>query len=233
MITTVPTAPERQGDFSGLSVPIYNPFGASIVRTPFPGNQIPASLIDPAAAAISSLLPLPNQPLAFNNYAVTPLATSNFQAFDIRVDHQFSPGNTIFVRDSFQHTDALAPSIFGEPLGGTILGAGPTSAGAQNAGLGHFWQIDPSFTNEFRIGLNRETTALTQSDYGQNLAQQFGIPGVNLSPQTSGLPAMAVAGLFNVGDSLLTPLYLAATGWNISEKLVGIKGRHIFRFGFD
>jgi hypothetical protein len=245
MITTVPIAAERQGNFSGLLslngaiVPIYNPFGASIIRTPFAGNQIPASLIDPAAAAITALLPLPNQfgangqSLAFNNYAVTPSATVNFHAFDVRIDHQFSPGNVIFARDSFQHTNSNSPSIFGEPLGGTILGAGPTSTGAQNAGIGHFWQINPSFTNEFRIGLNRETTALTQADYGRNLAQQFGIPGVNFSPQTSGLPAIAVAGLFSVGDSLLTPLYLASTDWNISEKLVGIKGRHILRFGFD
>ena len=244
MITTVPTAAERQGDFSGLVnpngaiVPIYNPFGASIARAPFAGNLIPASLIDPAAAAITSLLPLPNQfgsggPLSFNNYAATPLATANFQAFDLRVDHQFSPGNTVFARYSFQHTDAVSPSIFGEPLGGTILGAGPTSAGVQNAGIGHFWQINPLFSNELRVGLNRQTTALTQSDYGRNSAQQFGIPGVNLSPQTSGLPAMAVAGLFNVGDSLLTPLYLASTDWNISEKVVGIKGRHILRFGLD
>jgi hypothetical protein len=245
MITSVPTGPERQGDFSGFTgpggalVPIYNPFGPSLSRTPFAGNVIPPSLIDSAAAAITALLPQPNQfgangeTLPFNNYAVTPVATSNFQAFDIRVDHQFSPGHTVFARDSFQDTYAVSPPIFGEPLGGTILGAGPTWAGNQNAGIGDFWQIDPAVTNEVRIGLNRETTLLKQADYGQNLAQQFGIPGVNLNPQTSGLPAIAVNGLFNVGDSLLTPLYLASTSWNANEKIAWVKGRNIIRFGFD
>jgi hypothetical protein len=239
MLTSVPTSQQRQGDFSGLSVPIYNPFGASLARAPFSGNMIPPSLIDPAAAQITALLPQPNQsgangqPLAFNNYAVTPPATSDFQAFDVRIDHQFSPGNNVFVRDSFQNTNAVTPSIFGQPLGGALLGAGPTSARNQNAGIGHIWQINPSVINEARIGLSRQTTSLTQADYGQNLAQQLGIPGVNISPQTSGLPAMAIAGLFNVGDSLLTPLYLAATDWNVSEKLSWVKGRHILRFGFD
>lgn len=238
-ITSVPTSAERQGDFSSLAAPIYNPFGASLARTPFNGNVIPSSLIDPAAAAITALLPQPNQfgangqALPFNNYAVTRLATSNFEAFDLRADHQFSPGNSIFARYSFQHTDAVSPSIFGDPLGGTIFGAGPSSAGAQNAGIGHFWQIAPSLTNEIRVGLMRQTTSLRQADYGQNLAQQFGIPGVNLNAHTSGLPAIAVAGLFNIGDSLLTPLYLAATDWSASEKAVWVKGRHILRVGFD
>src|SRR6185312_15133998 len=156
MLTSVPTAPQRKGDFSGLkgpagaTIPIYNPFGASLARTPFAGNLIPQNLIDPAAAQITALLPQPNQfgaggqPLPFNNYAATPAATSDFQAFDIRVDHQFSPGNSVFVRDSFQSTSGVVPSIFGLPLGGTLLGAGPLSSGNQNAGIGHTWEVNPS-----------------------------------------------------------------------------------------
>ncbi|HEY3826103.1 MAG TPA: TonB-dependent receptor [Bryobacteraceae bacterium] len=241
MITSVPTAAERQGDFSGLIgtggavVPIYNPFGASLVRPPFPGNIIPPSLIDPASARLTALLPQPNQAgaLLFNNYAVTPSATSNFEAFDIRIDHQFSPGNSLFARESFQNTNAVLPSIFGNTLGGNLLGAGPEASGNQNAGIGHSWQISPSLINEVRIGLNRETTALTQADYGRNLATQNGISGVNLSPQTSGLPAIAVSGLFNIGGSLLTPLTLDTTAWNVSEKISWVKGRNIWRFGFD
>ena len=81
--------------------------------------------------------------------------------------------------------------------------------------------------------MNRQTTALTQEDYGQNLSQQFGIPGVNLSPQTSGLSNLDVAGLFNVGDSLLTPLQLATTDWNFTDKITWVKGRHVVRVGFD
>ncbi len=66
--------------------------------------------------------------------------------------------------------------------------------------------------------MNRQTTSLTQQDYGQNLASQFGIPGVNQSPQTSGLPNLRVTGLFDLGGSLLTPLRLDVTDWNFSEK---------------
>ena len=149
------------------------------------------------------------------------------------MDHQFSSNNTVFVRYSFQNTNAVTPSLFGLPLGGTLEGAGTTLARYQNAGIGHVYQFRPTLINEIRIGLNRQTTSLTQQDYGQNLSAQFGIPGVNTSPQTSGLSSLDVAGLFAVGDGVLTPLQLATTDWNFSEKLTWVKGRHVVRFGFD
>lgn len=244
LVTSVPVGPQRAGDFSGLvagraQVPIYDPFTASLARAPFANNIIPPSLLDPAAAKISALLPLPNQfdangnPLPFNNYAVTRMNTSNFEAFDVRVDHQLSPKDTLFFRESFQDTNAFAPSVFGLPLGGSVLGAGTTAARNQNAGAGFTSQITPLLINEFRAGLNRQTTALTQEDYGENLAAQFEIPGVNLSPQTSGLSTMVINGLFNLGGSLLTPLQLASTQEVFSDKISIVKGRHILRVGFD
>jgi hypothetical protein len=240
MVTSVPLSAQRGGDFSGLvGTPIYNPFGTSFDRTPFSGNIIPASLLNPAAVKISSLLPLPNQfdgagnPLPFNNYAVTRSDTSNVESFDVRVDHQFSEKSNLFARESFQNTSAFAPSLFGVPLGGTIEGAGGTGARNQNAGIGYTYQISPSMLNDVRVGLNRQTTALTQEDYGQNLSQQFGIPSINVSPQTSGLSNLDVAGLFDVGDSLLTPLQLATTDWNVSDKVTWVKGRHVIHVGVD
>jgi len=239
IVTTVPLSGQRTGDFSGLAVPIYNPFAASYVRTPFPNNTIPLTLLDPAAVKISALLPQANQfnsagiPLPFNNYAVTRAATSDAQSFDVRVDHQFSPNNTVFVRHSFQNTNALVPSTFGLPLGGSISGAGATSARNQNTGIGQTYQISPTMINDVRVGLNRQTTALTQEDYGQNLSTQFGIPGVNTSPQTSGLSNLNVFGLFDIGDSILTPLQLATTDWNFTDKVTWVKRRHVIRVGFD
>jgi hypothetical protein len=245
MLTSVPRNEQSKGDFSNLRdvkgavIPIYDPFGASPARAVYPGNVIPVTRIDPAAAAISALLPAPNQfdgsglPLPFNNYAVTRSNRSNVHSFDIRVDHQFAATNSIFVRHSFQDTDAVSPSLFGPPLGGTAPAAGTTQARNQNTGIGHVYQFTPTLINEIRIGLNRQTTSLKQEDYGQNLSQQLGIPGVNRSPETSGLSSLVVSGLFSVGGSILTPLRLAATNWNVGEKIMWVKDRHTLRFGFD
>lgn len=83
---TVPTAAERNGDFSALlalntgatNYTIYNPYtgvvsGANVARTPFPNNVIPTTLINPIATRLLNYFPLPNLPgLANgqNNYAV-------------------------------------------------------------------------------------------------------------------------------------------------------------------
>ncbi len=243
MVTSVPLSSQRDGNFSSLlgpgGTPIYDPFSPSYTRTPFPNNIVPLSVMDPAAVKITSLLPLPNQfdglgnALPFNNYAVTRVDTSNVESFDVRVDHQFSTNSNLFARESFQNTGAFAPSIFGPPLGGSIEGAGATRARNQNAGIGYTYTVSPTLLNDVRVGLNRQTTALTQEDYGQNLSQQFGIPGTNVSPQTSGLSNLNVAGLFDIGDSLLTPLEINTTDWNVTDKITWVKGRHVIHVGID
>src|SRR4051812_801477 len=60
----VPTDAERNGDFSALSVPIYDPATTTLdpatgsyTRSVFPGNIIPSNRIDPISAAYQSLVP--------------------------------------------------------------------------------------------------------------------------------------------------------------------------------
>jgi hypothetical protein len=245
MIATVRPSEQRTGDFSslrngsGMFVPIYDPSGPDPARTPFPDNLIPAVRLDPAAVRIGALLPPPNQfdsaggILPFNNFAVTRSISSGAHSFDIRLDHQFNQTSTIFVRHSFQDSHSVTPSLFGFPLGGPPTLAGKTEARTQNTGIGHVYQFTPLLINEFRLGLNRQASSLMQEDYGHNLSEEFGIPGVNRSPATSGLSTLVVSGLFSVGGSILTPLRVAATNWNASEKLTWIKGRHNTRVGFD
>src|SRR6185295_4675653 len=168
MLTSLPSGEQRVGHFSNLrdsrggQIPIYDPFGASTTRIPFPDNVVPVNRVDPASAKIAALLPQPNQfdaagkPLAFNNYAVTRTTRSAVQSFDIRVDHQFSPASTIFARHSFQDTDSVTPSLFGLPLGGPPSNAGSTLARNQNTGIGNIYQLRPTLINELRIGFNRQ-----------------------------------------------------------------------------
>ena len=215
MITSVPLTSQRQGDFSslfganGALIPIYDPSSASLARTQFPQQHDSFDAFGSGRRGDHRATPAANQfgsagqPLPFNNYAVTRTTTAAVQSFDVRLDHQFSTNNTAFVRHSFQNTDADTPSLFGLPLGGPPTGAGTTQARNQNAGIGEIYQFTPSLINEARIGLNRQTTSLTQEDYGQNLSSQFGIPGINLSPQTSGLSNLVVPACSASGEACL------------------------------
>src|SRR5579884_1488456 len=73
--TTVPTLLQRQGDFSqtftsnGKLIQIFNPFttranpsGSGYIRSAFPNNTIPVSLMNPVSANVTNYYPLPDVP---------------------------------------------------------------------------------------------------------------------------------------------------------------------------
>src|SRR5262249_54775579 len=72
VLTTVPIQAFRNGDFSSVKIPIYDPATGGpggVGRTQFPGNIIPANRINNVAKNVLALLPLPNQAGTDNNYA--------------------------------------------------------------------------------------------------------------------------------------------------------------------
>lgn len=107
LIMTLPTDLERQGDFSqslnalgGLRT-IYDPWttqtspdGKTITRTPFPGNRIPASMIDPVAKLYTSNLWKPNRPgtgpYNFQNYYVPLPIKYDYHNLSDRIDYVHS-----------------------------------------------------------------------------------------------------------------------------------------------
>ena len=54
---TVPTLQERQGDFSGLGVPLLNLAAGGV---PFPDNRVPQAAINPVARNVLALYPVGN-----------------------------------------------------------------------------------------------------------------------------------------------------------------------------
>jgi hypothetical protein len=112
---TVPTAAERQGDFSqtvdsaGHPLPIYDPAATTpnpaynpdlpvspinleYLRSTFPDNVIPASRLSPQAVQLLSLYPLPNTdvgPFFENNYFVNAPETDAADGMIAKVNHSF------------------------------------------------------------------------------------------------------------------------------------------------
>ena len=114
-LNTIPTTAERTGDFSqtvdqaGLPLPIYDPATTApnaaydptqpvsttnlqYLRSPFPGNRIPASRMSPVAQEALTLYPQPNTsigPFFQNNYFVNSPQTDTAGGFIIKLDHPF------------------------------------------------------------------------------------------------------------------------------------------------
>jgi hypothetical protein len=99
-----PTALQRAGDFSqtftaaGAPTTIYDPDTVvGNTRQAFSGNKIPQLRIDPAAAAVMALYPLPNVTGASYNYTFSDNTQYNSDKYDIRVDTNLDEKTRPFV----------------------------------------------------------------------------------------------------------------------------------------
>ncbi len=100
---TVPTAKMRAGDFSEFTNLVYDPFTVTSTgtRSPFPGNVIPGSRINPVAAAYASYYPLPNRPGTVANYFTNQLRPYDYNAVIGRIDHNISDEKKLFLTGYF------------------------------------------------------------------------------------------------------------------------------------
>jgi len=121
---TVPTALERQGDFSrSLSINgtpriIYDPWSTTFNpatntyrRTAFPGNVIPRERWDPVAASLLTSFWDPNGPgdniTNINNFRLGFFQTYDYYNFSERVDYNISDRWRVFGRIGKYHTQDL------------------------------------------------------------------------------------------------------------------------------
>jgi Carboxypeptidase regulatory-like domain len=130
---TVPSALERQGDFSrtfaanGQVVRIFNPFttranpaGSGFIRDQFADNRIPRAMMDPVALNVLAYYPQPNQPgdpvTGRNNYYRTGTSTLDTNNTDIRGDHNFGSTGRGFARYSHRFVASAPLQAFPDDL---------------------------------------------------------------------------------------------------------------------
>lgn len=129
---TLPTDLERQGDFSqslnqfGNLRTIYDPMTTVLDpatntarRTPFPGNRIPGSLIDPSAKALMSYVYQPNNPgepfTHLNNWKASPRVGNPYNNLSVRGDYQFNTAWRAFGRYSRQNQTQIPEALESSP----------------------------------------------------------------------------------------------------------------------
>ncbi len=243
-LVRVPTAAERAGDLSALGVQIFdpttgNPDGSG--RIPFANATILPGQISAPAAALMNALPsqnlFPANP-ADPNYAVSAVQGFRTDQFDLRADHYITDKLRYFVRYSFLDADINAPGPFGL-YGGPAFGnwgfTGASKARNQNLVASGSYDFNSSLLTEFRFGYSRYRVNVTPLDIGQALADQVGIPGLNISgrPDTLGLPVMQINGTggFSLGYTCNCPLDQREFVYDYVNNWTKVHGNHTLRFG--
>lgn len=243
---SVPTAAERQGNFAGVS-PIFDPLSTTAnaagqsVRTRFPGDQIPASRMDPVAVNLINLYPLPQTSGLVNNFAYLPTKTQNNDTMDARGDWRFSDSNTVFARYSFNNTNTVLPPGCPTAANGinpvcdtaTPGRAGNAKQRAQSAQLSDTHVFGPRLVMELKGGFSRYYIYSLPQNYGKNSSQQVGLNGVNIDSDSSGLSIVQVSGLTALGDWSYIPLLTLNNMYQETGTVSYARGSHNLKMGSD
>jgi hypothetical protein len=223
----VPDTTVRGGDFSG-GTPIFDPttLTAAGTRSPFPGNVIPASRIDQAAAKYLSLYePLPNATLASgSNYLDATPNRDHADNGSLRLDRAWGERSRLFVRYTINDERAdLAGSFPALPTVETTR--------AQQAAVGYTF-AGASWVNEAHLSFTRlRVFDLPESAFGTNVLANLGINGLSTNPFTYGLPTITVTDYETVQDSQNLPQTQRDNTWYISDGFSRTSGRHTWKAG--
>jgi hypothetical protein len=211
----LPTAAERQGNFSqtlsavGGPFALYDPNTTAVnngraTRTPFPNATIPASQLSPIGVAALGLLPLPNQAGATQigkfNWAETAVYTVQQKQWSVRIDEYLSANQRLFARvsrlerDVFEHE--FFPGDYNWPVNGGLntVELRPMTSIA----LDDTFTLSPTFIGSVRYGLSRRFSTIQIGGYGLDPAA-LKLPAAIVNNQaTRGYP------IFNLGENMPT-----------------------------
>src|SRR6266480_4504090 len=96
-------------------------------------NMIPVGRLDSNAINLLNLYPGPTNGKLFSNFANSPKLSENRNAFDSRLDINFSEKTALFFRFSYVDDPQLIPSIFGGVADGGGFQQGTQTANAQQS----------------------------------------------------------------------------------------------------
>lgn len=244
-IDTVPTIPERTGNFTGLvqsngqPITIYDPLtttlqGGQNLRTPFAGNIIPANRLNPTGQAIMNFIPLPNAPgtsTGLNNFVVPTYSKVQYSQQVGRIDQYFSQNERLSLRGERNGDEAP-----GGPTGylGTLAYGAGYSRKNRGGGVDLTTTLSPTLVLVSRGGYEQHKWEYNNPGYpfplsslgiSQSLISQLPIqsfPSVSATNYTSFGPGRNIGDEFNVSGT-----------WSWEEMVTKVFNKHSIKAGFN
>ncbi|HXN18426.1 MAG TPA: TonB-dependent receptor [Candidatus Binatus sp.] len=224
----VPTTVHNPTGLCG--VPIGTSAGA-------PTNIFPNGSVDPLAARLSALIPPPNSSNPGFNYLAVPTRDETRNNFDVRIDHTFSPKDSIFGRFSYESQPSFIPSPFQNVLDGGGFFDGNEDFSYRSVAVSETHIFDSTHINELRFGYNRINAHRYQNNFNQNVSAQLDFPGVPYEPGTfnGGLPALTFSdgSAPELGSSGFLPSIEKQNSYVFTDNFTWIKGRHSIKIGAE
>jgi len=241
-LDTLPTAQERQGNFSDYPYPIYDPatttsdgsggFTRQRIACGSALNVIcPARLSGVAQRTIALLPPVDIAGTYFNNYVDRSNQPSTDNDYSVKIDHT--------INDKQRLSGALWIIRGNTQINGGV--AGPLDPGFRNTPttaegyrVNHEYTITPTLLNHAGFGYTPTSPTWSRWTLDPRLGNQtLQIPGI---PATAhGYPAFAFDQLYigfgNANNNGTDPQYFQ--NWNFVDDMSWVKGKHQVKFGME
>ncbi|MBM3811702.1 MAG: carboxypeptidase regulatory-like domain-containing protein [Acidimicrobiia bacterium] len=247
LIKTLPTALEREGDFSrtmflvagqsGIK-PIFDPWttqtqGNTVTRMPFAGNVIPKSRMDPTSLIFLRDIWAPNGPgdniTGINNYRLTFARVYDYYNYTNRTDWNINDRLKVFGRVSRFHTNVASPNPPGTPAAST----GGSERNSLTIAGDVVWTMNPTTVLDFRGSYNKPVDRFmdpiaevpSMAQFWPSNPTWFDSYAKALPVQY--YPGLQLGGNFGRGGYW----YSAPDFWNMQGKMAKTSGKHYLKFG--
>lgn len=237
----VPTALERNGDFSqtfnsnGSRPAIYQP-GSQYngTPTPFPGNVIPQSMINPLGKAILNLYPLPNNVSDSNNNYLLTYQTLMPRLSQVgKVDWNINDSTRMYLRYSNDSGTNRGLGIYNSTSAGLPFNImnqyRPDRAAAGN--VTHLFSSN--LVLEAFFSWSYDYVSVTPSDPNAVDPSKLGLSGLPrvFSAASNILPGINPGGVYTTFAFNRLPAFADANEWQSSATMTWTRGTHTFKYG--
>ena len=222
-------------------------------------NKIPAAMfdptvnpsVDPSGLAMMKLYPQPNavNTQTITNFANVPVRRLNEDEFDVRIDHTFSPKDSVFGRFSYDQATSFVPG--GSPGFAEANAFGSTqniTNHGRNVALSETHIVSSNNINQFTFGYNRIFNHIRSFGDGTCEAANIGILGANLNSKcpnapsgvaaqstkdcvSCGLSSTLMNNYWALGDRGFAPFQGGTNVFQISDSFDMIRGKHDIKIG--
>jgi hypothetical protein len=228
---TVPTAPERSGDFSDRSAQMFNPCAnptcTAIISGPRPslGTQIPQSMQNSAALGLLPFIPLPNLPGFVQNFHQQNNVPVTSDALNFHVIHTINAKLNFNVGYNFSSTRQDSLTSF------PLLGSHSSSRN-QNFTFGFVQNWSPRLLQTTNFNWSRSRNRLLSNDsFGPDIAGNLGITGISTDPINNGVPLLSFTNFTDASDPV--PALTRNMTYRFTDGITYSRTKHSLRFGFE
>jgi carboxypeptidase family protein len=231
-ITHIPTAAMLQGDFSAVAGPACQANGKGLTLmnpnngAPFPGNQIPMSMLDPVAVALTKFLPVSSADQCGKVTFGIPVTGDEDQWIG-RVDWVQNSKHTVFGR--YFVVDFQNPPTYDGKNVLTTTQPGNFER-SQSATIGDNYTFTPNTLNSFHFTFNRIRDNRGPTDTPINWTM-LGSDMYSAVPNF--LLISSMSGGFTTFCGTCAPGHFDFNGFQTADDVDLIRGRHQISFGFN